>query len=92
MKLLKHISILFIVLTTSIASAQVKFEAKVSKTKFGLNERLRVDFSMNQDGDNFAPPDFSAFNVIGGPNTSVSNSWINGKRTYSNLLKVCVPL
>ena len=44
-------------------SAQVKFEAKVSKQKLGVNERLRVDFEMNQDGDNFNPPDFAKFTV-----------------------------
>ena len=83
MKLTKHIVILFLILTTSIASAQVKFEAKVSKTKLGVNERLRIDFEMNQDGDNFVPPNFTDFIVVGGPNTSVSNSWSNGKRSYA---------
>lgn len=81
MKLVKHISILFFILTTSMVSAQVKFEAKVSKKSLGVNERLRIDFEMNKDGDNFNPPDFSNFNVSG-PNQSVSNSWINGVRTY----------
>ncbi|WP_299126698.1 BatD family protein [uncultured Winogradskyella sp.] len=76
------ISILFLILATSIAAAQVKFEAKVSKKKLGVNERLRIDFEMNQDGDNFVPPNFNDFEVVGGPNTSVSNTWINGKRTY----------
>ncbi len=83
MKLKKYISIIILILTTSIASAQVRFEAKVSKQKLGVNERLRVDFEMNQDGDNFNPPDFSNFTVIGGPNQSVSNSWINGVRSFS---------
>ncbi|MFC0603659.1 BatD family protein [Winogradskyella pulchriflava] len=83
MKFIKNISILFILLATSIASAQVKFEAKVSKKKLGVNERLRIDFEMNQDGDNFVPPSFNDFTVVGGPNTSVSNSWVNGKRSYS---------
>ncbi|MBU2928137.1 BatD family protein [Winogradskyella psychrotolerans] len=83
MKLIKHISILFLILATSIASAQVKFEAKVSKKKLGINERLRIDFEMNQDGDNFVPPNFSDFDVVGGPNTSVSNKYLNGKRTFS---------
>jgi len=67
---------------TGLLFAQVKFEAKVSKKKLGINERLRIDFEMNKDGDNFNPPDFSAFTVVGGPNTSVSNSWFNGKRSY----------
>jgi len=69
-------------LTTSMTFAQVKFDAKVSKNKLGVNERLRIDFQMNQDGDNFNPPDFVGFTVVGGPNQSVSNSWINGKRSY----------
>lgn len=63
--------------------AQVQFETKLSKSKLGINERLRVDFEMNEDGDNFNPPDFQGFRVIGGPNQAISNSWINGKRSYS---------
>jgi hypothetical protein len=83
MKVLKHISILFLILATSVASAQVKFEAKVSKKKLGVNERLRIDFKMNKDGDNFIPPSFKDFDVVGGPNTSLSNSYSGGKRYYS---------
>ena len=45
-------------LSSSLAFSQVKFEAKVSKKKLGVNERLRIDFEMNQDGDNFVPPNF----------------------------------
>jgi len=63
--------------------AQTTFEAKVSKKKLGINERLRIDFEMNQDGDNFSPPNFGGFEVVGGPNQAISNSWINGKRSYS---------
>ncbi len=83
MRLLKHITLLLIILSTSIATAQVKFEIKVSKKKLGINERLRVDFEMNKDGDNFNPPGFTNFTVVGGPNQSVSNSWINGKRSFT---------
>ncbi|MEP2936403.1 MAG: BatD family protein [Gilvibacter sp.] len=64
-------------------SAQVTFVAKLSKSSLGVNERLRVDFEMNRDGDNFNPPSFDGFRVVGGPNQSVSNSWINGKKSYS---------
>ncbi len=65
--------------------AQVQFVAKASKQKLGVNERLRVDFEMNQDGDNFKAPSFSGFTVVGGPNQAVSNSWVNGKRSYSKV-------
>ena len=85
MKLKTHIAILLFVLFTSIAGAQVQFQAKVSKKTLGLNERLRVDFSMNKDGDNFSPPGFDGFDVVGGPNQSVSNSWINGKRSFEKI-------
>lgn len=70
-------------LLSSIASAQVSFVAKPSKTKLGVNERLRVDFVMNKDGDNFSSPSFENFTVVGGPNQSISTSWVNGKRSYS---------
>ena len=70
--------------------AQVQFEAKVSKNTLGLNERLRVDFTMNIDGDNFNPPSFDGFRIIAGPSQQVSQSWINGKssfeKTYSYYL------
>ena len=63
----------------------VSFLAEVSKNTLGVNENLRIDFKMNKDGDNFQAPSFEGFRVVGGPNQSVSNSWINGKRTFSKV-------
>ena len=63
--------------------AQVTFEAKVSKKRLGLNERLRVDFEMNENGDNFNPPSFSNFQVVSGPQQAVSRSWVNGVQSFS---------
>ena len=82
MKIIKNISIVLFLLVSSITYAQVKFEAKVSKQKLGVNERLRIDFEMNKDGDNFVPPNFDDFTVVGGPNTSLMNYNANGKKTY----------
>jgi hypothetical protein len=62
---------------------QVDFKAKASKTTLGVNERLQIDFNMNKDGDNFTAPSFENFKVAGGPSQSISNSWINGVRSYS---------
>lgn len=61
----------------------ISFEVALSKNKLGINERLRVDFTMNKDGDNFNPPDFQGFNVIMGPSQAISSSWVNGVRSYS---------
>ncbi|MEM8845503.1 MAG: BatD family protein [Bacteroidota bacterium] len=65
------------------AQEEVSFELKLSKEKLGINERLRVEFTMNKDGDNFNPPSFEGFKVVMGPSQSISSSWINGKRTFS---------
>ena len=63
--------------------AQVSFDAKVSKKRLGLNERLRIDFVMNENGDNFIPPDFNNFLVVSGPQQSVNRSWVNGVSSFS---------
>ncbi|SUZ78834.1 uncharacterized protein METZ01_LOCUS31688 [marine metagenome] len=63
----------------------ISFIAELSKKTLGINENLRVDFKMNQDGDNFIAPSFEGFRVVGGPNQSVSNMWVNGKRTFSKI-------
>ena len=75
--------ILILLLTFQGLWAQVQFEAKVSKNTLGLNERLRIDFTMNDDGDNFTPPSFDGFRVVGGPSQQVSQSWINGKSSFN---------
>ena len=85
----KFIIAIALILCNSLL-AQVQFEAKVSKTTLGLNERLRIDFTMNVDGDNFIQPTFDGFKIIAGPSQQVSQSWINGKssfeKTYSYYL------
>ncbi|MGH2665534.1 BatD family protein [Flavobacterium sp.] len=77
--------ILFIVALIANLSlfAQVEFEAKVSKTSLGINERLRIDFIMNEDGDNFNPPAFEGFKVVGGPGQSVNYLWVNGRKSFN---------
>ena len=65
------------------AFSQVNFTTKLSKNQLGLNERVKVEFSVDKDGDNFIPPTFENFRIVGGPSQSIRNSWINGKRSYS---------
>ncbi len=77
------ICLLFFAFQLQAQDDEVTFDMSVSKDKLGLNERLRVDFAMNYDGDNFTPPDFKGFNVVMGPAQSIRNSWVNGVRSYS---------
>ncbi len=87
---MKKFIIAIVLIACNSLLAQVQFEAKVSKTTLGLNERLRIDFVMNMDGDNFNQPSFEGFRIIAGPSQQVSQSWINGKssfeKTYSYYL------
>ena len=81
--LIKHISLFALILNSSLIIAQVNFEATLSKNKLGLNERLRIDFVMNKNGDNFTPPNFENFQIIGGPNQSIKTSYLNGEQSFS---------
>lgn len=79
----KNNILFFLLLVSQFTIAQVEFTAKLSKKKLGINERLRIDFVMNKEGDNFNPPAFTGFRVVGGPSQSVSHSWVNGKQSFS---------
>ena len=57
--------------------------ATTSKSQVVKNGRVRVEFTINrQGGDDFKAPDFENFRVLSGPNSSISQSWINGKSSY----------
>lgn len=64
------------------AFAQVVFKAQLNKEEIGINQRVEVTFVINADADNFSPPLFNDFQIIGGPNYSYNNSWINGKHSF----------
>lgn len=65
--------------------AQVQFEARVSKNTLGVNERLRIDFIMNVDGDNFDQPSFDGFKIVAGPSQQISQSWVNGRSSFQKI-------
>ncbi|MGX7667354.1 BatD family protein [Flavobacterium pedocola] len=75
--------IILLLLAVQSVFAQVEFKATVSKSSIGINERLRVDFTMNDDGDNFEAPAFEGFKIFGGPNQSVNYAWVNGRKSFS---------
>ncbi len=83
---MKRWAVLLFSLFSLVLKAQdndIKFEAVLSKAKLGQNERLRVSFEMNKDGDFFEAPSFENFEVLMGPSQSISSSFINGKRSFS---------
>lgn len=84
MKLKFYITIFISLLALVTAAQDATLIAKVSKNKLGLNQRLKIEFSINKQGsDQFTPPKFTNFKVVGGPSQSVSQSWVNGKVSFS---------
>lgn len=82
----KFLHIVFILFISYFSYSQEEPELKsaVSKNKLGVNERLRIEFSFNKQGaDNFTPPNFQNFRIVAGPSQSISQSWINGKASFS---------
>ena len=88
---MKHLLYILFLLIGSSSLAQVSFTAKTSRDRIAVNERLRIEFKMNVDGDNFTPPNFVGFQVVAGPSQAVSQNWINGKssmsKSYTYILK-----
>jgi len=88
---MKQIIYILFFLVGGISLAQVDFTANASRNKIAINERLRIEFKMNVDGDNFTPPNFVGFQVVAGPSQAVSQSWINGassmSKSYTYVLK-----
>ncbi len=81
--IVRYLKLFILLFYATSVTAQVSFEAIVAKQKLGINERLRIEFKMNKDGDNFKPPMFKNFRVIAGPQQSVTDMFNNGKRSYS---------
>ncbi|WP_299005600.1 BatD family protein [uncultured Tenacibaculum sp.] len=76
--------LILIFISHSISAQDVALTTTVSKNKLGVNQRLRIEFSINKQGaDNFKPPNFTNFKIVGGPSQSVSQSWINGKVSFN---------
>lgn len=81
----KYITILLFTLASiSLHAQEPALTSSVSKNKLGQNQRLRIVFAVNKQGaDNFVRPDFKDFRVISGPVHSISQSWRNGKASFS---------
>ena len=81
---IKYILILFTLMSMSLYAQEPELVVSVSKNKLGLNQRLRVQFTVNKQGaDNFKIPNLTNFQIVGGPSQSISQSWINGKASFS---------
>ncbi len=62
----------------------LKFTVEVNRQEVLMGNYFEVKFTLeNSKGDNFSPPDFSSFHIIGGPNQSSAYSMMNGAVSQS---------
>ncbi len=75
--------LLLLIVSQQLLAQDVSFKTTVSKNRLGVNERLRVTFSINKQGaDDFTPPNFRNFKVMAGPMQSTNFAYINGKQSF----------
>jgi hypothetical protein len=79
-----YILILCALMSLSTYAQTPKLVASVSKNKLGLNQRVKIQFTINKQGaDNFQAPNFKNFQIVSGPSQSISQSWVNGNASFS---------
>jgi hypothetical protein len=78
------ILLLLLIVSQQLLAQEVSFKTTVSKSRLGLNERLRITFSIDKQGaDDFTPPNFKNFKVLAGPMQSTNFSYVNGKQSFN---------
>ena len=79
-----YILILCALMSLSTYAQTPELVASVSKNKLGLNQRVKIQFTINKQGaDNFQAPNFKNFQIVSGPSQSISQSWVNGSASFS---------
>jgi hypothetical protein len=82
---MKKILLFFIfTITLTVNAQEIQFEASTDKSTYALDEKIRVSFRINTDGDNFEPPTFEGFKVEGPQifkGNSESVTVVNGRVT-----------
>ena len=84
-KLLYIILFCFVSIYTLEAQSDVSFRT-ICKKQVSVGEQFQVSYELNGDGKDFKTPNFTNFEIIGGPFTSTSSSVqiINGSVTRTN--------
>lgn len=80
----KFLLTIFVFLSLTCYAQEPTLIATLSKNKLGINQRVKITFTIDkQGGDNFEVPKFKNFKIVGGPSQSIKQSWINGKASFS---------
>lgn len=83
MKTRYFLSILLLFCAGLVFGQTAHFTASADRTTVGTGEQFQVTYSVNANGDAFAPPGFGNFQLLSGPNMSTSMESINGSTSVS---------
>lgn len=79
----KYLVFILFFFITPVYSQTVRFTAAASSSQVGTGEVFEISYSVNANADNFTPPGFAPLQVVSGPNTSQSMSYVNGSMSAS---------
>lgn len=84
-KLLYIVAFLLVSIYSLEAQTDVKFRT-ICKKQVAVGEQFQVSYELNGDGNDFKAPNFTNFEIMGGPYTSTSSSIqiINGSVSKTN--------
>jgi len=84
MKNLFSIFCLFVLSSLPLQASDIVFRVEVSTDTVLLGNYFELKFTVENARGSFVPPDFSGFELVGGPNQASSFSMINGVVTNSS--------
>ncbi|TVR89536.1 MAG: hypothetical protein EA411_02110 [Saprospirales bacterium] len=73
------LTLMLVFLGAESQSSEVSFKVEVSTDTILLGNYFEVKFTVENAQPNFSPPEFTDFDIVGGPNQSSSFSMINGQ-------------
>ncbi len=76
-------SLLLVFFGAGLQSSEVSFKVEVSTDTVLLGNYFEVKFTIENAQPNFSPPEFTDFDIVGGPNQASSFSMINGQVSRS---------
>ncbi|BAU53868.1 BatD family protein [Mucilaginibacter gotjawali] len=83
MKLRYSILTFLLFCTGTLFGQGIKFTASVNKNPVATGDIVEITFAVNGNAERFSPPQFTGFQVAGGPNESQSMEIINGNSSVS---------
>lgn len=78
------IGLLLFVTQSNLFAEEARLTVALSSNSVAVGDRVQVEFSLNGSGKNFQAPTFSDFNVLMGPNQSMSTQIFNGSISQTN--------